>query len=403
MPQVRSVSISILIGAGSRYEGEPEAGISHFVEHLCFKGTRRRPTSQQVAEAIEGMGGILNGGTDKELTVYWCKITRPHSHLALDVLGDMLCCSLFDPLEIEKERQVIIEEINCSLDSPSQRVDMLIDEVIWPGQPLGRDVAGTKEAVASMTREKLLDYMAAQYVPSNAVISLAGNINHEEIVESVSSILNGWSPGHPRPWYPALDGQRQPQLKAEFRDTESVQLCLGLRGLSGSHPDRFALDLLNIILGEGMSSRLFLEVRERRGLAYDIHSYISHYRDSGSLIVSAGVAPQNVEMALSVILEEIAKLRQGVPQEEMLKAKEQAKGRLLLRLEDTRAVAGWVGTQALLTDRIYTVDEVLQIVDAIAPQEMTRVATELFTTNNLNLALVGPVKKPDRLESRLSL
>ncbi|HEX77260.1 MAG TPA: insulinase family protein [Dehalococcoidia bacterium] len=401
MPQAYSIAVSFFLGAGSRYESEAEAGISHFLEHLCFKGNQRRPTPQEVAQAIEGVGGILNGGTDKELTAFWCKVTRPYFPLALEVLNDMVRHSLLDPGEVEKERQVIINEINSGLDSPSQRVDMLIDEVLWPGQALGRDVAGSKETVAALSRQQLLDYLAAQYTPDNAVVGVAGDIDHEEVLASLLDIVSDWPPGQPRPWYRANDQQTRPQLRAEARDTELIHLCLGLRGLSHEHPDRFSLDLLNIILGEGMSSRLFLELRERRGLAYDIHSFVSHYRDCGSVIISASVAPSNLETALSVILEELARLRDGVPDDELLRAKEQAKGRLLLRLEDTRAVAGWLGAQELLTDHVYTVDEMLAIADAITPQDLRRVAGGLLVAEKLNLAVVGPAVNVERLETRL--
>ncbi|MEE8173952.1 MAG: pitrilysin family protein, partial [Dehalococcoidia bacterium] len=270
MPHTRAVCLGIFIGAGSRYESADEAGTSHFVEHLCFKGTERRATAKEVCEEIEGVGGILNGGTDKELTVYWAKVARPHFPLALDVLSDMLLHSKFDPGEVEKERQVIIEEINMSLDSPSHRVDMLIDEVLWPDQALGRDVAGTKETVAALSQHRLLEYDAHQYLPNNTVVSVAGDIGHDEVVSSLSQAFSDWHDGAPQPWYPAEDEQNASRCQVEHRDTEQAHLCLALRGLPLLHPDRFTLDLLNVILGEGMSSRLFLEIREKRGLAYDI-------------------------------------------------------------------------------------------------------------------------------------
>jgi len=393
----------IFIGAGSRYEGAEEVGSSHFIEHLCFKGTERRATSKEISEAIEGVGGMLNGGTDKELTVYWCKVARPHFLLALDLMVDMLRNSKFDAQDMERERQIIIEELNMSMDSPPQRVNILIDEVIWPNQPLGRDVAGSKETVAALSREMLLEYLSRQYVPNNTVVSVAGDIGDEEVLASLSSVFGDWTTGTPQPPFPAEESQDEPRLHIEHRDTEQAHLCLSLRGLSTLHPDRFNLDLLNVILGEGMSSRLFLEIRERRGLAYDIHSYVDHFLDSGAITVYAGVDPKRVDATIEAILEELRRLKDGVPALELAKAKELAKGGLLLRMEDTRNVAGWMGGQELLTGRILTADEVVSIIDAITPEDLERVARDLFITEKLNLAIVGPIAGGDRLGSLLQL
>jgi len=404
MPHTRSVCICIFIGTGSRYEMAEQAGLSHFVEHLCFKGTERRPTAKELSETIDGVGGILNGGTDKELTVYWAKVARPHFLLALDLLGDMLRNSKFDPLDMENERKIIIEELNMCMDSPQSRVDMLIDEVIWPAQPLGRDVAGSKETVAAIDRNMLLDYLSTHYLPSNTVVSVAGDISHNEVVDAVMSALGDWPDGVPMSWVPAENGQDASRLVVEPRKTEQAHLCLAVRGISHMHPDRFILDLLNLILGEGMSSRLFLEIRERRGLAYEIHSHVSHFHDSGSVNICAGVDPKRVEDAIEAIVMELVKLREEqVSEAEVIKAKELGKGRLMLRMEDTRNVTGWIGGQELLMGHIRTVDEVISILDAVTASELQRVARELFVTNKLCLALVGPSFKERRLERLLKL
>jgi len=381
-----------------------QAGLSHFVEHLCFKGTERRPTAKELSETIDGVGGILNGGTDKELTVYWAKVARPHFLLALDLLVDMLRNSKFDPVDMENERKVIIEELNMSMDSPQSRVDMLIDEVIWPTQPLGRDVAGSKETVAAIDRNMLLDYQSTHYLPSNTVVGVAGDISHNEVVDSVTAVLGDWPDGVPGTWFPADNGQDTSRLVAEQRKTEQVHLCLAVRGIWHMHPDRFILDLLNLILGEGMSSRLFLEIRERRGLAYEIHSHVSHFHDSGSVNIYAGADPKRVEDAIEAILMELVKLREEqVSEAEIIKAKELGKGRLMLRMEDTRSVAGWMGGQELLMGHILTVDEVISIFDAVTASDLQRVARELFLSNKLCLALVGPSRKERRLERLLKL
>jgi len=404
MPHTLSVCICIFIGTGSRYEMAEQAGLSHFMEHLCFKGTERRPTTKELSETIDGVGGILNGGTDKELTVYWAKVARPHFLLALDLLVDMLRNSKFDPVDMENERKIIIEELNMSMDSPQSRVDMLIDEVIWPAQPLGRDVAGSKETVAAIDRNMILDYQSTHYLPSNTVVGVAGDISHSEVVDSVMAVLGDWPDGVPGTWFPVDNGQDTSRLVAEQRKTEQVHLCLAVRGIWHMHPDRFILDLLNLILGEGMSSRLFLEIRERRGLAYEVHSHVSHFHDSGSVNIYAGVDPKRVEDAIEAILMEWVKLREEqVPEAEITKAKELGKGRLMLRMEDTRSVAGWMGGQELLMGHILTVDEAISILDAVTASDLQRVARELFLSNKLCLALVGPSRKERRLERLLKL
>ncbi len=391
MSQTRSVAICIFVGVGSRYESEPQAGVSHFIEHLCFKGTTKRPSSQEISEAIEGVGGIINAGTDKELTVYWCKVAQPHFTLALDVLADIILNSRFEPAEIERERQVITEEINMSLDSPSQLVSMLIDELLWPGHPLGRDIAGTKESVAAITREMIVDYLGQKYLPANTVVSIAGAGEHGEMVGAVEKALGEWTETKPNPTYSPYKEQEFPRLRIEAKETEQAHLCLALGGLPQLHPKRFTLDLLDVILGKGMSSRLFTEIRDRLGLAYSIHSYAEHFADTGSIAVYAGVEPKNLSVAIRAVLEQLARLKEPVPQAELTKAKELSKGRLLLSMEDSRAVAGWIGGQEILTRRILSVDQVIAIIDAITAEEIKELAQELLVSKKLRLAVVGPV------------
>ena len=403
MPHTLSVAISIFVGVGSRYETEAQAGISHFIEHLLFKGTSKRPTAREISEAIEGVGGILNGGTDRELTAYWCKVAQPHFLPSLEVLVDMLLNSRFDPQDIERERQVIIEEINLSMDSPQHWVNILIDELLWPEHPLGRDVAGNKQSVAAITREMMFGYLAGQYQPSNTVVTIAGNIQHQEMVTAVSQALGNWINQQEPAGYSVYKEQLARRLCIETRDIEQAHLCLALPGLSLLHPKRFTLDLLNVILGEGMSSRLFVEIRDKLGLAYSIHSYAEHFLDSGSVTVYAGVEPRNLTVAIKAILEQLSQLKETVPESELVKAKELAKGRLLLRMEDSRNVAGWVGGQEILTGRILSVEEVVSIIDAITAEELKQLAQELLVGNQLRLAVVGPVTAEEPLEEHLKL
>jgi predicted Zn-dependent peptidase len=401
MPHTHSVSISYLVGTGSRYETEEQAGISHFIEHLLFKGNTRRPTSKDISAAIEGVGGGLNGGTDKESTVYWARVARPNFLLALEVLTDMLLHSLFDPQELERERGVIIEEINMTKDVPAQQVHLLTDEILWPDHPLGRDIAGSKETMTTINREMMLDYVKSMYLPENTVVAIAGDIQHEEAVDAVDKATSGWAGKNDKPGYIPFSAKPNPRILIEKRDTEQAHLCLALPGLSILHPERFVLDMLNIILGEGMSSRLFTEVRDRLGLAYSIHSFIDHMQDTGAITISAGVEPQNLALAVETIVKELSLLKETIPEEELTKAKEFAKGRLLLRMEDTRAVAGWTGGQEILTGNILTLEEVVSKIDSVTVSQLQETACKLIREEDLRLAVVGIVKDEQTLESLL--
>jgi predicted Zn-dependent peptidase len=401
MPHTHSVAISFFIGAGSRYETEKQAGVSHFIEHMCFKGTKKRPTSAEVSTVIEGVGGMFNAGTDKELTIYWCKIARPHFDSALDVMTDILTGSLFDPAEIEKERQVIIEEIHMSNDSPSQRVSMLIDGLMWPGHPLGRDIAGSPESVSTLNRKMMLDYMNGYYRPDNTVLAIAGDMQHGEMVEAVSRLVSGWGKGPSLPAYKPFKNKIARRVIVENRDNEQTQLCLSLPGLSMLHPDRFKIDLLNVILGEGMSCRLFTEIRDKLGLAYSIQSYAEHFLDSGALTVAAGVDAKNLAVAVKAIVAELERLTEPVSEVELSRAKELSKGRILLRMEDSRAVAGWIGGQEILNRKILTVDEVISIVEAVTIEDLQKLAADIIKPEQMRLAVVGPISPDKPLEELL--
>lgn len=403
MPHTRSVCLAFLIGAGSCYENESEAGISHFAEHMYFKGTKRRPTAKAVSQDVEGVGGIINAGTDKEMTVFWCKVADAHFSVALDVLSDLLCNSRFDSNDIEQERRVIIEEINMHMDIPQQRVNMLIDELLWPDQPLGREIIGSKETVASTTREQMLKYIAHRYLPNDTVVSIAGNIQHDEALARIEALFHDWSAGQVSEGYVTNSGQDTPRLRVEHKNSEQVHLCLGVHGFSRFHPRRFALDLLNTAFGVGMSSRLFTEIRENKGLAYDIHSYVEHFLNSGSFAIYAGVDTNKAETAIATIVEEMAKLRQEITADELRRAKELSKGRLQLRLEDSQNMALWLGGQELLRREILDMDAVISIIEAITGDELKQVAHEILVDNGLNLAVVGPVKDEEPLLNLLKL
>jgi len=404
MPQTLAVSVSLFVGVGSRYEPDELGGASHFVEHMLFKGTARRPTARHIAEAIEGIGGYSNAYTDQDSTAYWAKVAAPHFAEAADVLTDMLRHSTFDPLEVEKERRVIVEEINMTMDAPDQWVGILLGHALWPDHPLGRDIAGTRETVSELRRDQLLDHVVHHYLPARTVVSVAGNITHQEAVDTLAERLADWSPAPAKTYLPAPDGPASPRYLVEDRPTEQGHLCLAVPGLPRAHPDRFGLALLNAILGEGMSSRLFLEVREAQGLAYAVDSSLSSLDDTGLLVVYAGVNPEQAPRATRSILAELDRLRrEPVLEAELNKAREYVKGRLVLSLEDSGAVSGWYGRQALLLDRMLTPDEVLAAYDAVTAADIQRLARTLFTDAGLCLAAVGPFGEGGELRSALSL
>ncbi|MBT3363540.1 MAG: insulinase family protein [Chloroflexi bacterium] len=402
LPETRSICLNFFIGAGGRYEKLPQSGLSHFIEHLCFKGTKRYPTTQEISETIESVGGIINGATDREMTIYWTKVAQPHFERSLDLMVDILRNSRFDAADIEKERSVITEEISTALDSPHERVAMLIDEVQWPNQPLGMDVAGTKETVGNINRNDIIDYFGSQYVPGNTVISIAGNIEHARAVSMLKGSLGNWVDGTPQPWIKADDRQDKPRFATEHRNTEQVHICLSVQGYSNTHPDRYILDMINVLLGKGMSSRLFMNIREKLGVAYDVHSFATHFMDSGALTVYAGVDPKRTTIAIQALLNELRQFAQKpVPAKELTKAKELSKGRLLIRMEDTSNMAMWLGGQELLKNYIVTIDEVVAIIDAVTANDIQRVARNIFRSEKLNASIVGPVENSMKIEDIL--
>ena len=389
MAHTQSISMVICVGAGSRYESDELAGVSHFIEHLPFKGTESWPTARAVSEAIEGVGGVMNASTDREMTVFWCKVARLHYKTAFAVLMDMVLNSRLDPEEVEKEREVIQEELRMTYDQPSYRVDLLIDEAMWPDQAMGRDVGGTLETVADIQQKDIREYMHQQYNPANTVVAVAGNVTHEEVVGMLAETTRDWKPLESLDWEQATDNVEGPLVKVERRHSDQTHLCLGVPGLSLTHPDRYAFNLMNTILGDGMSSRLFLNLREEQGLAYDVHSSSSNYRDTGALVVYCGVEPSKTNDAVKTIVKEFQGMHQAPSEQELNKAREYSKGRLLLRMEDTRAVASWLGAQELLQDSVRTPEEVVESLDAVTTSDIARVAKNFLNDDKMRLAVVG--------------
>lgn len=397
MPQARSVTVSLGFATGSRYEDSSEQGIAHLVEHMLFKGTARYPTAQVISEAIEGVGGILNAGTEKELTTYWAKVASEHLVLAVDLLADMATAPRIDDDELEKEKKVVIEELGLAQDAPGEWVHQLLSESLWPDQPLGREIAGTPGTVNAQTPASLARYLRRTHGLSNAVLVVAGDADPDQVIALANERL-GQHGGPPPTWERAHGNGGTPRVVTETRATEQAYLALAGYGLPRGHADRYALRVLNSILGDGMSSRLFLEVRERRGLTYDIASYLANFHDTGAIAIAAGVEPERTVEAVEAIVGEVSKLRDDpVPDTELRKIKAYLRGRTLLSLEDSSSVASWWSTPVLLGNEERTPDEVLDLIDAVTASDVQRVANELLAPGSFHLAHIGPPIAQDEL------
>ena len=391
MRHTRSVAMFIAVGAGSRYEPAELAGLSHFLEHLPFKGTRGWPTALAVSEAVEGVGGIMNAATEREMTSFWCKVASVHAHRALPVLLELVTRPLLDAAEMEREREVILDELRMTNDYPAEVCGLLIDRALWPEQAMGRDVGGMPETVAAINLDDVRRYMERQYRPNNAVIAIAGAISHDDAVKLVADATSDWTPGPPLDWEPAQPPPTgAPSILLDSRPGEETSICIGLPGLTLTDPDRYAATVLNGVLGDGMSSRLFQNLREKRSLTYDVHSGLTSYRDCGALVVSCGAEPTRALDAAAAIRQELLNLLTAAPDAEIHKAREYIKGRLLMRMEDSRAVAAWLASQELLMDAIATPDETAAAIDAVTPSDALRVAERLVDPAALRAAVVGP-------------
>jgi predicted Zn-dependent peptidase len=405
MPAMYSMSVVVMLGVGSRFETDAQAGSSHLLEHMLFKGTVRRPAARIISEAIERTGGVLDASTGKEETACSARVAGADAALAIDLLADMILDSLIDPAEVAKEKQVIIEELGMALDSPQEWVHTLLDEILWPGHPLGRDVAGTRESVAGLDRASLIAFRAGHYAPANTVVSLAGNIDEGALLAATARHFATWPPrgplwgspgGIPSPPLAAPSPAGGPRLRIDRRDTEQVNLCVAAGGVDHHDPDRYAFDVLTSLIGGGVSSRLFLEVRERRGLVYDIHSYGQRFADTGAFVTYAGVDPENAVEVVAEIVRQIDRVRaEAVPDDELERFKQSYRGRLLLGLEDTYSVAAWYGGQVLLRGAIQSPEEVMAAVEGITAEQVQKVARRLFTTASLRLAAIGPLDDED--------
>lgn len=386
----RSMSVAIFIGVGSRFEREPESGISHFLEHLAFRGTEKYPDKLELAKIVEGFGGRWNGGTSREWTVYWIKARPEHLRQSLDILGEMVFHPLLREDDIEVERGVIVEEINMYEDDPQTYVHELIDEVTWPDQPLGRFEGGTRESVSQLKRDDFVRYIKAHYVSGNVIIAASGAIDGDQFLNDVQ----GSFAAHPQVAASVCEAarelQQRPQVKFVERGTEQSHFCLNFRGYSANHPRRYVMDLAGLILGGGFSSRLFQEIRERRGLAYAISASAFHHLDTGGVQIYAGVSNDRVGEAIEAVLGEVKKMVTGVNEDELRIAKEVATGGLALALEDHATYLNWLVEQQLAGGPVLAYEEWCGRINEVTCQDIAEVVGDLLVGERLSFALVGP-------------
>src|SRR3989344_1556044 len=403
MPSLESVTVLIQVRVGSRYEEKNINGISHFLEHMAFKGTEKRPSAQHIASTIDGIGGEFNAFTSKDHTGYYIKAAAKNLPLLMDVLSDMLLYSKFDPVEIEKEKGVIIEEINMYDDTPMHKVPDLYENLLYGDTKLGRDIAGQKDVIRSVKREDFIAYMDRFYGPKNTVVAVSGGIG-ESVKELAKKYLGGWKEKKVEEPDRVKDEQRKPGVLVHFKDTQQAHMCIGVRSYPLGHPDRYKLGVMTAILGGGMSSRLFMEVREKRGLAYYVRSQNEQYHDVGNFVTQAGIDTVRIDDAVKVTLGEFVKMKEKeVGDEELKKAKEYLKGRLTLELEDSRSVAGMLGTAQLLGEKNRLPKEIKSKIEEGNATDIKKVAGDIFKSETLNLAIIGPYKNKERFKKILSL
>ena len=400
LPYAQSVSVLVMLAAGSRYETQETAGIAHFSEHMFFKGTEKRPSAKEIAGAIDAIGGEFNAFTGKEYTAYYVKCAAEHRDVALDVLVDMLRNARFEEEEIEREKGVIVEEMNMYYDTPRDFIGSVYEHLLWGDQPLGRDIIGNKETVRGATRDTFMGYLDRWYKPSRMVLGVAGRIG-DGLLERAQELLGdlpAGETGEPETTTPHGNGR----VSVHTKQSEQAHVSLGVHSLPLDHPDRYAIQLLATMLGGGMSSRLFSEVRERRGLAYYVYGLNHSYTDAGTLYSQAGVDINRIDDAVATIAGELRKIAtEPLPAEELEKARNFAKGRFVLQLESPQGLMLFGLRKEVLERRLPDPDEILHGLDAVTSDDVARVASELITADRLRLAVIGPFDDASRFEPLL--
>ncbi len=404
LPTAQSVSVSVFVGAGSRGESERTNGVAHFLEHMVFKGTPTRPTAIEIAEAIEGAGGVLNAYTSKEMTCYWNHVPFDKLETAMDVLADMLHNSLLDPAEIDRERTVVQQEIRRTKDQPGAWVSELLGKAFYGDQPMGWSIAGTEETVEGLKQQDFKDWMGGWYGASNAVLSVAGNTTHNEVMALAGRYFVNGKGGTAPEVTPVNENIPARRAIADEREITQANVAMGMPAVSRHDPDRYPLMILNALLGRGMSSRLFKEVRERRGLAYSVGSSVSRHSDSGMLGISAGVSPENLAEAVKVIFVELEKLKQEqVGKEELTKARDYSIGSFRLSLESSMALGQRAGESLLTMGEVEPIEGVVEKLRAVEAVDLLRVAQRVLSREKATLAVVGPDVEEERLAEMLGV
>jgi predicted Zn-dependent peptidase len=403
MPQVASTTCFVFYAAGSRYETPETNGIAHFSEHMFFKGTEKRPTARDIGVEIDGIGGEFNAFTGKEYTGYYVKCAAEHRSVALDVLADMLRHSKFAEEEIEREKGVIIEEMNMYFDTPRDFIGGVYDDLLYGDQPLGWDIIGRKETVRGATRETFLDYINRWYKPSRMVVGVAGRLD-DDVRAEVERLFGDLEPGETEaPARVKVLASKEPRVKVHTKQSDQAHLILGVPSIPLTHPDRYATQVLATVLGGGMSSRLFTEVRERRGLAYYVYGVNHSYTDAGSLYSQAGVDINRIDEAVTTIAAELKRVvDEPVPAEELDKAKNFAKGRFVLQLENPQGLLLFGLRREVLEGHAVEPDEVMAAIDAVTAEDVHRVAQDVIGGHGPNLALIGPFEDAERFEQLLA-
>jgi predicted Zn-dependent peptidase len=402
LPGMRSLSAAVYVMAGSRQEVREKSGLAHFMEHITFKGTRDLVTTRDVSEAIEGVGGSSNAATDREVTVYWVRLPVREARLGIHFLSELTLRPRLRSADIAHEREIIVDEIRSYRDDPGQFIFNVWDEAFFGDTPLGWEIAGDEDSVRALTDSDIRDFWAAAYQPSSMVVAMAGDIGHEQAVELVDRSF-GRGGGAGQSYLPAPAGPAE-RMRLEHRHTAQAHVSLGLPGLPRDHADQWALDLLNTVLGDGTSSRLFMKIREEDGLAYDVHSFQTDYADTGLLQVYMGVDADDVLPAMRGVLAELSRLRdEMVPAAELERARNYTLGRLELRLEESRAMTSFLGSQEAMHERVMTMDEVIEALRAVTADDIQALAGRLFRDEALCAAVIGPNLTSSPLERALRL
>lgn len=403
MKHMESVSFGIWIRAGVRYENNTNNGISHLLEHMLFKGTETRDM-KMIKEEIEGRGGSFNGFTSEEFTCYLVKLLAKDAELGVDILSDMVLHPRLDEKEVLKEKDVIIEEINMYKDIPAQHVHEILSEMLWPKQPLGLPLAGSVESVTSIKREDVVSYRDVYYNPNNMLLIGTGRIDNDTLSGFAAKYMAKESPKAIPEFKKAIKEQKKPVLNLTMKETEQTHMALGFHAVNRFSPDRYAASLLNVILGANMSSRLFHIVRDEMALCYEISSSIRRYEDTGAFVVGAGVEEKKLVQALEIIFRELDIMKkEPVKKEELERAKEFYKGQLLFTMEDTMSLMLWLGEKVVAGERDLDPKSIISKVESITCDDLMRVASDIFNDNNINLAVIGPVKDEKRLKETLHL